>query len=581
MHQEWANLLEWLSEGRWRRSGLQAAELLPTPSELPRSERPPDDPLLRAWLMANAFADTTHRAIGRFCTPREVALQLAEDTLGKPSNHVVDPACGAGALLLAAAEISRSRGSQIDLDRVVGADVDPVAAALAQAVVWLAAGAPARPVGRFLVRDFLLSGCRDLLEGRECVVLANPPWGVKPSAVAVDAWIQRVGPECARLVRGERNIYVMFLVELLLRETCAAGFVTPIHWLHLRSLVELRRALAQTGRLSRVFVLRKQVFSAAPDMIPALTAWTRDSTNRPTWVRRTGFAGGGALGSPLPAESEVSISVDEWRESPFCILPMLRSSVLSEAGRCFARFPVRFGDTARPRRERLFHFGDGIYKSRLKNLTSAARAGWPVLTQAAKTGRYRLDPASLWLNAPGMDVLSDADRRRFSRPMLLLHALKKANAPWRLGTALVSSEVPLAVTNNFLVATPVQYDGDLHYPLALLNSRLFNRVYTEHFPGVNIEAYTVGSLPLPWPVRPGASTYQGAPATARQCVEWARGAIDAAGTIREDVYQWLCDQGSQLVRSGGLSSHGDHCIEAVLVGAFGWDEAVLDTLLCS
>ena len=580
--QRCADLLEWLSAGRWRRAGLGAVDLLPPATRGTGAGPPPDDPFQRAWMLAEEFACAVRPGLGQYCTPRPVAAQLAADTVEKSSGYIVDPACGAGALLLAAAEQLRRHGGPAELDRLVGADIDPVAVAVAEAVIWLAAGAPDRPVGRFLVRDFLAHGCRGLLDNGNCLVLANPPWGVKLAPEAIDRWARRVGPECASLLRGERNIYSLFLAELLLCEDCSAGFVTPIHWLHLRSLMQFRQALAETGRLDKAFVLRKHVFPDAPDMIPVLTCWQSQRTGRPIEVRRSGFDIRQALGIPLESESSAQVTADEWRETPFCIFPMLRTRQLSAAGRVFARFPVRFGDTTSPRGERLFHIGDGIYKSKIKGTTASEPIGWPILTRASETGRYRLDRPNSWLTETGMEVLSESDRRRFGGPMLLLHALKKANAPWRLASVLTARQVPLAVTNNFVVATPVKYDGDLHYPLTLLNSRLFNRIYTEHFPGVNIESYSVGSMPLPWPTKPSENETCVAPHGAlRHYTEWARGAVDSAGTMRDDVYRWLCEMGSKLNGCNELQAEEDQRIEAVLVGALGLDDTVLDLLLRS
>lgn len=175
--------------------------------------------------------------------------------------------------------------------------------------------------------------------------------------------------------------------------------------------------------------------------------------------------------------------------------------------------------------------------------------------------------------------MSASDRRRFGQPTLLLHALKKANAPWRLAAALTAEHAPLAVTNNFLVATPVRYDGDLYYPLALLNSRLYNRIYTEHFPGVNIESYSVGSMPLPWPPRPVSVPTDRPQGTLASYWEWALHAVDSNGTIREDVYRWICDTGAQLNDGCEKATAVDHQMEAVLAGAFGFEQPVLDSLL--
>ena len=162
----------------------------------------------------------------------------------------------------------------------------------------------------------------------------------------------------------------------------------------------------------------------------------------------------------------------------------------------------------------------------------------------------------------------------------MLHALKKASAPWRLSAALDDgSRGILAATNNFLLLVRQTYRGHLSYPMALLNSRLFNRLYTEHFPGVNIEAFTLGLLPFPWPPQKGERP----PPKGLELAEWlawARGDDEETrGSLTYAVYEWLVDAGCRLNGCGAVDHDLDRRVEAVVCGLLGLSMGILDELL--
>jgi SAM-dependent methyltransferase len=496
-------------------------------------------------------------------TPRSVALEVGAmaAALGDHT-RLLDPACGHGALLLGALEAGVAEPSQI-----VGFDIDPMVVAQCEVVVWLAAGQPDRPVGRFEVRDALGAGFAQSVDA-QTILVANPPWGVKPSAEALASWRSRVGPDIAGLLKGEVNIYTLFLLESLLVATGDAVFLTPIHWLHGHSLARLRAALSETGQLRELFVLRKRVFPGAPDMIPVISAWGAPESDPGVRVRRTGFNVPIPLSFPLPVEATRIAEAEEWSEMPLVVYPLLRSEDSAQFARRFIALTPRMSDPGLARTERLLHFGDGVYKTNVMEHLGDPETERHILTRAEQTGRYRLDKAERGLTPEGRERLTAGERRRFGANKLILHAIKKASATWRLAAAHhASTEAPLILTNNFLIAVAEDFDGDLHYPLALLNSRLFNRLYTEHFPGVNIEAYTVGSLPLPWPPRSPGPAAPEPGATVERFREWSRRASGGEALLTRSVYDWLRSAANELM-AGAENRALDSRIEAVVEGLF-------------
>ncbi|MBN1944258.1 MAG: N-6 DNA methylase [Bradymonadales bacterium] len=576
----WLPLLEAITGGRFRQAPLQLNQLalgagLEGTQPHHRQVRVastalPTEPFEQAWLLAESFAGGIDRQFGRHCTPRPLAEQLARDCLATADAlAIVDPAVGGGSLLLAYAEVQRQITGRNDFDLLVGCDLDPLAVAASEAVLWVAAGQPAFPVGRFAVRDFFHQGLPLDLPGRDALLLANPPWGLKPNRQALEAWRKRVKGGVLALLEGEVNSYAFFLLEALLTTGWSCGFVTPFDWLYQRRAAKMRRALASTRRLTRLFVLRKRVFAAAPDMIPVLSVWSDAPHDGRIRLRRSGLHASIPLPRPIPVESEIELSASEWERMPFAILPLLRSRQFYPFNRDFLQAAERLGDPEQPVAERLFHIGDGAYKSRVMPFVSRSTGPMPILTRAAEAGRYRLDPPRTYLAASGVALLSERERCRFRTSKLLLHALKKASAPWRLaGTIHQASDGPLALTNNFVLLHPLRYDGDLHYPLALLNTRLFNRMYTETFPGVNIEAFSLGCLPLPWPPAEGGHPPPGDAADLPEWYTWPQKQPRPPGTLPRPVYLWLCQQARALQASNGQNRLADLRVEAVVAGLF-------------
>ncbi len=121
------------------------------------------------------------RAHGRFFTPPSVAervARLALAGLDAPPAIVLDPACGAGALLVAVADEIRRRwpglpGREI-ASRLVGVELDPVVAAVCRDVLADAVG----PGAHVVAGDAIAASLADLTgRTRFDVVVLNPPFG--------------------------------------------------------------------------------------------------------------------------------------------------------------------------------------------------------------------------------------------------------------------------------------------------------------------------------------------------------------------------------------------------------------------
>jgi adenine-specific DNA-methyltransferase len=104
------------------------------------------------------------REKGQFWTPQWVAEAMVSYVLQGESDHVFDPAAGAGAFLLAAKHLSKSAGKKI---RLLGTEID--ANALEQAKQ---AGLTEKDLRGVEIRDFVLNGPNRHYSS----IVANPPY---------------------------------------------------------------------------------------------------------------------------------------------------------------------------------------------------------------------------------------------------------------------------------------------------------------------------------------------------------------------------------------------------------------------
>lgn len=193
--------------------------------------------------------------LGAFYTPPCLADRLldlaAEHGADWTTVRLLDPAAGAGAFLIHAAQRMRAAQPQLaalalldDLEgRLCGFELDPIAADLAQAALEIVLSDLARQAGRPLAR---LLHVRDTLcarpEPKFDLVIGNPPYG--------RVTLSREQRETfGRSLYGHANLYGVF-TDLALRWTKPAGliaYLTPTSFLAGQYYRALRRLLAENA----------------------------------------------------------------------------------------------------------------------------------------------------------------------------------------------------------------------------------------------------------------------------------------------------------------------------------------------
>lgn len=233
---------------------------------------------------------TERQSAGVFYTPAYLAAYLTDLTLkpltSRSGLRVLDPSCGAGIFLQAAAAYVPPAG-------LFGLDRDPEALALAAALVRSVAGGgnphhlgigdPGRAgAGPWLCAADALT---DFPAGPGWepgfdAVLGNPPWGADLGAAAA-ALTERYA-----LARDQYDSYALF-IELatgLLRPGGRLGYVVPQSLLAQPNYTALRRHLLNHYRLERLINLGDGVFRGVNQPCILLVATRRPAPDRSLYV---------------------------------------------------------------------------------------------------------------------------------------------------------------------------------------------------------------------------------------------------------------------------------------------------------
>jgi adenine-specific DNA-methyltransferase len=225
----------------------------------------------RPWKMKQRATYTKLR--GGYYTPYEISKFLSSWAIRNPTDSILEPSCGDGAFIQAAAEKLLRVGAtpkQIE-DQIAGYELDPVEARKA-----------ARPISDLGVRqltiqasDFFKACRKDLAKDRFDVVLGNPPFiryqnfPEDQRAIAFDL-MRQVGLRPNRLT----NAWLPFLVcsALLLKPRGRLAMVIPAELLQVNYAAEVRLFLGNYFSQIRVLTFRKLAFQGIQQEVILLLA---------------------------------------------------------------------------------------------------------------------------------------------------------------------------------------------------------------------------------------------------------------------------------------------------------------------
>lgn len=365
-------------------------------------------------------------------TPPGLARRLVEPLLeglgsGTP---ILDPACGDGALLLAALSVLGG-GSEV-AERLLGIEIDPHLAERARARLADARGGKARALpARILTQDALARGLR---WPSGAAIVANPPW---VSFSGRQSGSSEIPSPSRHRSGGWPSLHGAFLERIArycAREGTPARVLLPASLLELEGYAPLRAAVSEHVHLAEPPVeLGEDAFPGVIEPAAILTL------------------------APGPARVGMSWSPASRQKSDFLRglerLPRLPPRTFADPG-------VHSGNSA------------------AQLIAHQERPGWAPLRRGADLSPYVLGPASLWLR---LDLEATPERRfRFGAreryhgfPVLLRQT---ADRP----IAALHTE-PTYFRNSLLAAREVP---GLHpaFLVALLNSKVATLWHRSLFP---------------------------------------------------------------------------------------------------
>ncbi|MGQ0832322.1 MAG: N-6 DNA methylase [Microthrixaceae bacterium] len=217
-------------------------------------------------LLETSHSARERQTRGAHYTSAGLADAIAQRALaGHIEPTVCDPACGGGALLLAAGRVLAHRGEDpLDvLRRLRGIDIDPLAVATTEVALTLWAGAPP-PRGHLVVADALT----DPPDWSPVdVVLGNPPFlgQLARRTTRTEEYTARLRARFGDAVRAYTDTAGVFLLAgcALVRAGGTVSMVQPQSIAAARDAAGVRAAVATSARLREVWVPEGRPFRAA------------------------------------------------------------------------------------------------------------------------------------------------------------------------------------------------------------------------------------------------------------------------------------------------------------------------------
>lgn len=404
------------------------------------------------------------KGLGQVFTPAvavEAALDLAGDFVPQ---RIIDPACGAGDFLLAAAR--RWPGA-----RVTGMDIDPLALAVAGTNMALAAGK---------AQLILANALKSEAQGELDLVMGNPPWGCKLPREDVQGYT----------IAGDKllNSFVYFLelAARLLRPGGRLIYILPEAfakvWTYQDARGWLLENFALTGLHYIPYLFRDYY---APAMILAAVRLPAPAPKTiPVWYQRR-IQDEKIRYNRIPARNLTAERFNinwNWDMEELWRHCRRGAHYLEEAS---------LGDPV-PQDSAVVDFSLGIVTGDNRRHVLRRRScpeEIPILS-ARDVQAFAIQRPSHWLRY-------DADALQQAAP------LEKYTAPRKIVYKFIAREIVAAVDdsgsltlNNLNIIVPLALPFALEYLTALLNSRLLNTLYMYRFFTGKVLTRHIKQLPL-------------------------------------------------------------------------------------
>lgn len=327
---------------------------------------------------------------------------------------ILDPACGAGAFLVAILRRIGERLTRIGVDvasragrdvfivaaetQIRGYDIDPCAVELAKDALRaefqiISPGpVPSDFLGESVkVADFILGRAEVPAAERPDLVLGNPPY------VPVDRLPQDLKHRLRSTyatATGRIDLYTVFL-ERASQEVAEDGrvaFITPDKYLTSQSARKLREHLVGTGHIDSLTLFDSHKLFPEVATVPCVTVWDRGAARSRTQVMRC---------STSEADSTISIrSVAELGHDRF----------LGDQWRLSSTKTVRLADRIKADHPRL--------RDRVERVSAGIATGYNRAFLLAAEDTHGVEPLLLYPTAGGRDIVANAVKDRGQRLLM-------------------------------------------------------------------------------------------------------------------------------------------------------------------
>lgn len=264
---------------------------------------------------------------GEFYTPRALTEAIVQVVNPRPGELILDPACGTGGFLVAAAQHLRARypDSEVQPQLLHGVEKKSLPYTLAQTNMWFH-DLPNSGIirGNLLARPFAEVTPADQVG----VILSNPPYGaLEDAASALNA------PEGFR--SRETTDLFMALIMALLRPGGRAAVIVPDGFLFGTGIKEaLRTRLVRDFNLHTILRLPQGVFSPYTGIRTNVLFFDLAPSQGVVWFYELGLPNGKAYTKTRPIHrSHLEDFVQWWSERSECDNAWpVQSSILSDNG---------------------------------------------------------------------------------------------------------------------------------------------------------------------------------------------------------------------------------------------------------
>ena len=415
------------------------------------------------------------RKSGQYYTPESFAERLVEELMKQSKQNstsmVLDPSCGDGSFLLAAAKYFR-------LDNIYGYDIDIYA--LLVSAVRLVAEYPNNGWPKLKKCNYLLEENKENFD----LIVGNPPYRVNLDEIIKEKLIDKY-----LTAEGEKDLYTFFLEESLnrLKPEGFLAMLTSHTWLVNHQCKKIRKYIFENSRVRGVYMLPSRFFTAAPGVLPVVLFTEKIISKEKYEVNvYSNYSEKIGWSSRFFADSDKFISGNGLRNS---IIPDFLRPVFKK----MEENALTLGDICR--------IGVGIQESVKKEGSSsiyvsdkAINSDYKPVLKGKEISPFKVCWNNKYIHY-GPHLAYAGDERVYLSPKILYQNIRNEKLPIRLVAALDKDCFYPKNSLSFIQSNCEDYSLELI--VGLMNSLLVNCWFSSNNHSFHVTVTQVRKIPLP------------------------------------------------------------------------------------